>query len=123
MKTIKLFFAIAILLATASFANAQDAKHHLRDFGPTLTTASVKVYGECSSCKHRIQNALKVAGIKTANWDENTEMLTVQYNDKVIKLDKIQSLVAAVGHDTEKVRASDAVYNALPDCCRYPRKS
>ena len=123
MKTIKLFFTAAILLVTVSFAKAQDAKYHLRDFGPKLTTASIKVYGECSSCKHRIENALKVEGIKTANWDENTEFLTIQYNDKIIKLDKIQSLVAAVGHDTEKVRAGDAVYNALPDCCHYPRKS
>jgi len=123
MKTIKLFFTVAILLVTVSFANAQDAKYHLRDFGPKLTTASIKVYGECGSCKHRIQNALKVEGIKTANWDENTELLTVQYNDKIIHLDKIQSLVVAVGHDTEKVRANDVVYNALPDCCRYPRKS
>jgi mercuric ion binding protein len=123
MKTIKLFFTVAILLATASFANAQDAKYHLRDFGPKLTTASIKVYGECGSCKHRIQNALQVQGIKTANWDENTGLLTVLYNDKIISLDKIQTLVAAVGHDTEKVKASDVVYNALPDCCHYPRKS
>jgi mercuric ion binding protein len=123
MKTIKLFFTVAILLVTVSFASAQDAKYHLRDLGPKFTTATIKVYGQCGSCKHRIQNALHVEGIKTANWDVNTEFLTVQYNDKVIKLDKIQSLVAAVGHDTEKVRASDVVYNALPDCCRYPRKS
>jgi periplasmic mercuric ion binding protein len=123
MKTVKLFFTVAILLVTVSFANAQDAKYHLRDFGPKLTTASIKVYGECGSCRHRIQNALKVEGVKTANWDENTGFLTVQYNEKIIHLDKIQSLVAAVGHDTEKVRASDVVYNALPDCCRYPRKS
>jgi hypothetical protein len=75
MKTIKLFFTVAILLVTVSIANAQ------------------------------------------------TELLTVQDNDKIIHLDKIQSLVAAVGHDTEKVRANDVVYNALPDCCRYPRKS
>jgi len=123
MKTIKLFFTVAILLVTVSFANAQDAKYHLRDFGPQLTTASIKVSGECGSCKHRIQNALQVEGIKTANWDENTGFLTVRYNDKLINLDKIQSLVAAVGHDTEKVKASDVVYNALPDCCHYPRKS
>ncbi len=122
MKTIKMLFTVTILLATASLAKAQDAKYNLRNFGPKLTTTSIKVFGECSSCKHRIQNALKVEGIKAANWDENTELLTVQYNDKMIKLDKIHSLVAAVGHDTEKVKASELVYNALPDCCRYPRK-
>src|SRR5882724_2826881 len=123
MKTIKLFFAMAILLATVSSANAQDAKYHLRDFGPKLTTTSIKVYGECGSCKHRIQNALRVEGIKAASWDQNEQLLTVQYIDKIISLDKIQSLVAAVGHDTEKVRANDVVYNALPDCCHYPRRS
>jgi len=126
MKTIKLFFTAAILLVTVSFAKAQDTKHllyHPGDFGPKLTTSTVKVYGACGSCKHRIQNALRVEGIKAANWDENTEFLTVQYNDKIIHLDKIQALVAAVGHDTEKVRANDLVYNALPDCCHYPRRS
>ena len=123
MKTINMFLTVTILLATVSLANAQDAKYHLRDFGPRLTTISIKVYGECGSCKHRIENALHVNGIKTANWDVNSGFLTVQYNARLINLNQIQSLVAAVGHDTEKARASDLVYNALPDCCHYARRS
>jgi hypothetical protein len=28
-------------------------------------------------------------------------------------------MVAMVGHDTEKVKASNVVYESLPDCCKY----
>ena len=74
-------------------------------------------------CKHRIENALKnTPGISSASWNADSRTLLVQYSRTKINSDKIQQLVAAVGHDTEKVRASEVVYNALPDCCHYPRK-
>ena len=120
MKTIKAFFVIAFVFAITSVAKAQNYKLD----GPFMATKAIKVNGVCYMCKHRIESALKkTPGIWSANWNIESKTLLVQYSRTKINPDKIQQLVAAVGHDTEKVKASDVVYNALPDCCHYPRKS
>jgi outer membrane receptor for ferrienterochelin and colicins len=46
---------------------------------PADSSASFKVYGECIQCKRRIEKALKVKGIESANWNVETEMLAVVY--------------------------------------------
>lgn len=122
MKTLKVMFTMLFALATIQSVNAQSDKlDRFKD--RSITTVSIKVYGDCGSCKHRIENTLKVDGVKSAKWNNEDQFLTIQYNAKVISIDKIHSLVAAVGHDTDKVKASDAVYQKLPDCCHYTRKS
>src|SRR6266550_462983 len=114
MKTIKALFVIAFALAITSAAKAQNYKLD----GPFLATAAIKVNGVCDMCKHRIENALKnTAGISSASWNIDSKILLVQYSRTKINPDKIQQLVAAVGHDTEKVRAGGVVYTALPECC------
>lgn len=88
----------------------------------TQQTDTIKVYGECGMCKSRIQKALKVEGVSQANWNPESKQLMVTYNPAVITHDEIQKKVTAVGHDTEKYRAEDAVYEKLPGCCHYERK-
>ena len=88
----------------------------------TQQTDTLKVYGECGMCKNRIQKALKLDGIATANWSAETKLLTVTYKPALISNNDIQKKVAAVGHDTEKYQADDKVYEKLPGCCRYERK-
>lgn len=84
--------------------------------------STFKVFGNCGMCKNRIENALKdISGIQSASWDTDTKMLDVQYTPELITLEKIHHLVAAVGHDTDKVRAKDEVYNNLHGCCQYER--
>ena len=86
-------------------------------------TDTIKVYGECGMCKNRIQKTLKIDGISSAVWDVDTKMLTVTYNPATITNDDIQQKIAAVGHDTDKYRADDKVYDKLPGCCHYERKN
>ena len=96
-----------------------DQKYHYNDFAYTFTKATVKVYGECSFCKQHIEKAAKIDGVSSARWDENTRLLTVQYNKRFTNPDKIQQSEAAIGHDTEKYIASNIAYNNLPLCCHY----
>jgi hypothetical protein len=70
-------------------------------------------------CKKRIESALDRSGIKFASWDTKTKNLEVVYNNKKISELQIHELVAAAGHDTEKVKATDEVYAKLPFCCLY----
>jgi mercuric ion binding protein len=86
-----------------------------------VTTDHIKVFGECESCKRRIENSLKIDGIISASWNVDTKVLTVEYDDKRLNTDKIEQLLSSAGHDTEKFRATDKAYNALPACCHYTR--
>ena len=80
----------------------------------------IKVSGNCEMCKDRIETAAKsVAGVVSAEWSAETKMLHVQFDGGKTNLDEIQKAIAKVGHDTEKFKASDAAYKALPECCLY----
>jgi len=81
---------------------------------------TIKVSGNCDQCKARIETAAKsVAGVTSAEWSAETKMLHVQFDGAKTSLDAIQKAIAKVGHDTEKYKASDAAYKALPECCKY----
>jgi periplasmic mercuric ion binding protein len=82
-------------------------------------TETIKVAGNCETCKARIEKAAKVDGVTKADWSTKTKVLTLVYNPSKVKSDDVQKKIAAVGHDTPKYKATAAVYNALPGCCKY----
>lgn len=85
-------------------------------------TTSFKVNGACTMCKKKIETSLRVKGVKKVNWDRETHILTITYNPANITLDEIHHRIAAVGYDTDKVKATDDAYNKLDECCRYVRE-
>lgn len=83
-------------------------------------TEKIKVYGNCGMCESRIEKAVKaVDGVTAADWNKETKMLDVTFDDSKVKVDDIHKAVAKVGHDTDKVKADDKVYAALHGCCHY----
>ena len=85
-------------------------------------TEKVKVYGECGMCKARIEKAAKaIEGVTKADWDTETKILEVSYDEAKTSIDKIEIAIAKVGHDSDSYRADDEVYNNLPGCCKYER--
>ena len=109
MKKIKILLVAAFcIFSLAAFAHDK--------------TETVKVYGNCGMCKTRIEKAAKIDGVKKAEWNEDTKILTVTYDPHKLKLEEIEKNVASVGHDTEKFSAETAVYKKLPGCCKYERK-
>ena len=81
---------------------------------------TIKVSGSCDMCKERIETAAKsVSGVKSAEWTAEKQMLHVEFDATKTNSDAIQKAIAKVGHDTEKYKASDAVYKELPECCLY----
>ena len=99
----------AIFISVCSFAQAK--------------TDTIKVYGNCESCKDRIESAAKDAGATTADWNEKTKLLVVSYDEATTSNMKIQEKIAAVGHDTQDVKALEGAYKKLPGCCKYERKT
>jgi mercuric ion binding protein len=91
-------------------------------FAQDLKTDSFKVFGNCGMCKNRIEKAVATEGIKTADWNIDSKMMTVVYDPAKTTNDAIQKRIAFVGHDTEQQQAVDSVYQKLPGCCLYDRK-
>lgn len=89
----------------------------------TLTEKSFSVKGNCTMCKARIETAAKNAGAKTADWSVETHQLKVIFDETNTTVDKILQEIATVGHDNEKFKAEDSVYQNLPSCCHYPREN
>jgi membrane fusion protein, copper/silver efflux system len=85
-----------------------------------LMQQQLKVAGNCDLCKERIETAAKlVEGVKSAEWKAETQLLNVSFDGSKTSADDIAKAIAEVGHDTEKFKATDAVYKALPECCLY----
>ncbi len=87
-----------------------------------IIKTSMKVFGNCTSCKERIELALDAPGIKSADWNIDSKELKLVYNSDKISIDEIHQLIAKAGHDTEKIKAPDSIYNTLPDCCLFREK-
>lgn len=82
-------------------------------------TIEFKVSGVCGMCKSRIENGALIKGVKFAEYDQDSSMLKVVYRTDKVTEDEIHKAVASVGHDTDKVEASDEAYAKLPGCCAY----
>lgn len=80
------------------------------------------VYGNCGMCKRTIEGSLKdVKGVASAEWNIDTDEMTVIFNPHKISLDDIKQKIADVGYDTDTHRAKTEVYENLPGCCQYER--
>lgn len=92
-------------------------------FAQTIEKQDFKVKGNCGMCKTRIEKTAKKAGAISAIWDIETQILTVETDNKKSSFYKILKEIAEVGHDNELHQAPDNVYKNLPGCCLYDRKS
>lgn len=76
--------------------------------------------GACDMCKERIEKAaLSVAGVQSAHWDKDSQTVHLQFDTQKTNADAIAKAIAKSGHDTDKYKADDAIYNQLPGCCKY----
>lgn len=89
---------------------------------PTQEHAMLKVKGNCTMCKARIETAAKkVVGVSTAVWDVNSNVIHLNFDPAKTDQKKISKAIAAAGHDTALDKAQDKTYNGLPGCCQYER--
>ena len=121
MKSLISILSLMAAMLMSSCATAQQSNAAKKtSSSSSLITDTIKVTGVCGMCKRRIETAVYgVSGVKDAAWDSKTQALKVSYDSKKATNETIQKRIAAVGHDTEKVRADDKAYGKLPDCCRY----
>ena len=106
-------YLFVLLFFISSFLYSQD-------INDKSVKTSFKVSGVCEMCKVRIEKGtVKIKGVKYASWDVNTNNLSIIYNSKKINIDSIHKKITVFGHDTDKYKAKEEVYQSLPECCYY----
>jgi len=118
MKKFKALMTIMLVLIISAGLRAQTTS---KTAGPATKTEIFKVYGNCDMCKSRIETSLKIDGVIKAEWDQKTKMVSVTFDPSKVTVDEMEKRVAGVGHDTEKYKAVNDVYEKLPGCCHYDR--
>jgi copper chaperone CopZ len=101
---------VALVMVTGFVSESKPKK---------VETIKITVDGCCGQCKDRIEAAMDIKGVRFAEWNKESKILTVTYSTKKLTVEDIHRKVAAVSHDTELFKADDAVYNELPGCCQY----
>lgn len=82
--------------------------------------ASMDVDGVCAMCKERIEKAaIRTKGVKSAVWTIDTHQLDLIYDARKTDIEIISESIAAVGHDTKVIKATEEAYLSVHDCCRY----
>ena len=123
MRPIKLCLVLAAACISFEYADAQASDKTQRSVG--IKTQSIRVEGECSMCKKKIENAASaVKGVKSAVWNDQTKMLTVKYDVfKKDAIDNVQRKVSSAGYDTEKYSAGDAAVTNNTCFCHRTQSS
>lgn len=81
-------------------------------------TQQILVKGECDMCKAKIEKALDIPGVSFAEWNLETKVLTVRYNDKKVSEDQIYATISGLGYATDKTEANTAAQQKLDKCCQ-----
>ena len=82
-------------------------------------TVDLTVGGTCKMCKERIESTVDVKGVKFSEYTLATHNLEITYVPSKITEDQIHAMLNAVGHDTNKSKASDEQYDKIHSCCKY----
>jgi len=100
--------AIAILISGLSFAQKKGTQE-----------ATIQTSAECNECKIRLEEVLTYTkGVKYAELDLNTMIITVGYSTKKISKDEIKKVISDTGYDADDLKANPIEYAKLPACCK-----
>lgn len=79
----------------------------------------IKTSAVCDMCKTTIEKDMKFEkGVKSAELDVESKILTVQYKPSKTNPDKIRHAVAKVGYDADNIPAVPESYDNLDPCCK-----
>ena len=106
----KRILTVLMVMLVSAVGTAQDKNKNM----------AFEVNGKCEMCKMRIEKAaLEVTGVKYASWDIPTHQLSLVVDERKTNSMQIKSAIAAVGHDTKELRATQEAYDKVHPCCKY----
>jgi copper chaperone CopZ len=108
---LKIMIAITVLLSTTMNAQTKNTK-----------TEEIKISGNCGMCKKTIEKAGTIEGIAKVEWNKESKMATLTYDESKTNKEEIAKRIAKAGYDSEFFKAKDEDYDNLPGCCQYDRE-
>jgi len=114
MRTILITISSLFLFSFGNI-NATQAQEKQRK----IEKATFTVDGVCNQCKKRIEDAALIKGVRSSNWDKESQTLEVYYRTKYTNQEEIEKAISQQGHSTENMEADSAAYENLPPCCAY----
>lgn len=102
---------ICTLIFLTGGVNAQELKK--------VEEVMIQTSAKCGDCEVRIEDALNyMKGVKFAELNNDTKVVTVRYKTKTVSLDEIKEKIASVGYDADDVKAKEEGIAKLPACCK-----
>ena len=86
-------------------------------FAKTVTQ-KITVKGQCGECKEKIEKALDIPGVSFAEWNVDSKILTIRYNNSKISETDIHTLISNLGYATDKMEANKEAESKLNKCCQ-----
>lgn len=103
------FLSLATLFVSGTALHAQDSSGEVK----------IKTSAICEQCKERIERNLAYEkGVKEADLDVKTKVVTIKYNPKKTDVAKLKANITKTGYDADEVVADPAGYAKLPSCCK-----
>ncbi|APU69729.1 MULTISPECIES: DUF3347 domain-containing protein [Christiangramia] len=113
MKSIfNILIVLSVVLSTTTgFAQIKN---------PTRET--VKILGNCDTCKSAIENAGKLKNVASVTWNKDSKMAEISFDSEKTNRDEILKRIALAGYDNDEYLAPDAAYAQLAEYCKYERQ-
>jgi copper chaperone CopZ len=100
---------MALILAGTTLFAADDKDKEIK----------IKTSAVCEMCKARIERNLAFEkGVKEANLDVSTKVVTIKYNPAKTDIAKLKANITKTGYDADEVTADPKGYEKLPSCCK-----
>jgi copper chaperone CopZ len=59
-------------------------------------------------------------GVKKVSFNLETSEVTVTYNSVKTSEDELREAISEIGYSADDVKAAEAAYEKLPNCCKKP---
>lgn len=106
----KVIFTLCVAVLMGNTVLAQEKK---------TEKAEIHTSAICEMCKETIEYELTFTkGIKFVELDDDSKVITVEYNPKKITVEEIRKSISGVGYDADSVKRDPEAYGNLPFCCR-----
>ena len=114
MKLLKGIAITFLLFFATGNASAKDS---------TVVVINTKIYCshclQCGSCGPTIDKALMSEnGVKVVTIDPKANTITIIFDDSLISLEAMRTVISKLGFDADNVKADPTAYANLDGCCK-----
>ena len=109
----RLILIMLICIANRAFGQTNNKK---------IETVKIQTSAVCGMCEDLIihKNLAFEKGVKYAEMDVKTGVLTVNYRKDKTSVSHLRSLVSSLGYRADSVNADSLAYENLHFCCKKP---